>query len=44
MIDQGQPSHDFFFLRQQNLQVTVNAIHMSENVAYGYTTAQTVFK
>ena len=43
MIDQGQPSHDFFFLRQQNLQATVNAIHVSENVAYGYTTAQTVF-
>ncbi len=42
MVSQGTPSHDYFFVRSQNLKTTVNALNVSENVAYGYTSAQSV--
>lgn len=42
MANQGEPSHDFFYLRSQNLQTAVNAKDVSENVAYGYTNAQSL--
>ena len=42
MVNQGTPSHDYFYLRSQNLKVSVNAKTVSENVAYGYTNAQSL--
>jgi len=42
MLFKGEASHDNFELRLSNLRTSVNAIRVSENVAYGYTTAQAV--
>lgn len=42
MIDAGQISHDNFPQRAQNLMDNTNAKTVSENVAYGYGTAQGV--
>ncbi|WP_036597381.1 CAP domain-containing protein [Olleya marilimosa] len=40
MVSQGAPSHDYFYLRSQNLKQTVNAKTVSENVAFGFSNAQ----
>ncbi|MEQ3665907.1 MULTISPECIES: CAP domain-containing protein [unclassified Olleya] len=40
MVTQGTPSHDYFYLRSQNLKQTVNAKTVSENVAFGFSNAQ----
>ena len=42
MVNQGAPSHDYFYVRSQNLKKTVNAIAVSENVGYGFSTAQSL--
>ncbi len=42
MIEVDNVSHDNFFVRKQSLQENANAIRVSENVAYGYTTASSV--
>jgi uncharacterized protein YkwD len=42
MIDQAVPSHDNFQSRFQNLKNSVNAIGVSENVGFGYSTAESV--
>jgi uncharacterized protein YkwD len=42
MVNKGLPSHDFFYLRSQNLEEAVNAIHVSENVGFGFTNAQSL--
>ena len=42
MVDQGVPSHDNFGERFNNLKSAVNAKHVAENVAYGYSTAEGV--
>lgn len=42
MINQGTASHDFFHLRSQNLKNEVNAQNVSENVGYGYSSAQSL--
>ena len=41
MVDEGLPSHDYFYLRSANLKKTVNAKAVSENVGYGFSTAET---
>ena len=42
MIDQDNVSHDNFFQRKNYLVENVGANKVSENVAYGYTNAQSV--
>jgi uncharacterized protein YkwD len=42
MIEQGTPSHDNFQERSQNLRVKVGAASVSENVGFGYSTAESV--
>ncbi|PCI08341.1 MAG: hypothetical protein COB73_07090 [Flavobacteriaceae bacterium] len=42
MLTKGEASHDNFELRYLNLRRKANAIKVSENVAYGYSTAQSV--
>lgn len=42
MISQGTLSHDYFYVRSQNLKDVVNAETVSENVAYGYTNAESL--
>lgn len=42
MLSKGEASHDNFELRLSNLRTNANATKVSENVAYGYTTAQSV--
>lgn len=42
MVNQGKPSHDFFYLRSQNLKNSINAIKVSENVGFGFTNAQSI--
>ena len=39
MVDQGSPSHDYFYVRSQNLKDAVNAKTVSENVGYGFSSA-----
>ena len=43
MITSGQVSHDNFENRLQYLTDNANAISVGENVAYGYSSAQSVF-
>ncbi|WP_223033562.1 CAP domain-containing protein [Hanstruepera marina] len=42
MLEQNAISHDNFFLRKSYLQSNAGANTVSENVAYGYTSAQSV--
>ncbi|WP_452230705.1 CAP domain-containing protein [Lacinutrix sp. MEBiC02404] len=42
MVNQGVLSHDHFSERSQNLKDAVNAKHVSENVGYGYVSAQSL--
>jgi len=42
MIEEDNVSHDNFFERKQSLQVNANANIVSENVAYGFNSAESV--
>ncbi|MBC2846847.1 CAP domain-containing protein [Winogradskyella flava] len=42
MIEADNVSHDNFFQRKQSLQVNANANIVSENVAYGFSSAESV--
>ncbi|AUC82557.1 CAP domain-containing protein [Lacinutrix sp. Bg11-31] len=42
MVNKGVPSHDFFYLRSQNLKESVNAKNVSENVGFGFSNAQSL--
>ena len=42
MIDKEDISHDNFFVRKANLENTVGAVRVGENVAYGYRYAESV--
>lgn len=42
MLNKGEPSHDNFQIRYANLRNAVNAKNVSENVAFGYRSAQAV--
>ena len=42
MIEVDNVSHDNFFQRKESLQVNANASVVSENVAYGFSSAQSV--
>lgn len=42
MVEVDNVSHDNFFVRKQSLQTNENAELVSENVAFGYTSAQSV--
>ena len=42
MLTKGEASHDNFESRYLNLRMNANAIKVSENVAYGYSTAEAV--
>ncbi|WP_158849328.1 CAP domain-containing protein [Algibacter sp. L1A34] len=44
MVKQGTPSHDFFYVRSENLKKEAKAIVVSENVGYGFSTAKTLVK
>jgi len=44
MVKKGIPSHDFFYVRSENLKNEVKAIAVSENVGYGFSTAKTLVK
>ncbi len=44
MVDKNQVSHDNFFSRSSYLKQNAGAVKVSENVAYGYTSAQSVVK
>lgn len=44
MIEQGEVSHDNFAVRSEYLVNNLNAKAVSENVAYGYSSADTVVK
>ena len=44
MVDQNEVSHDNFFTRSNYLKANAGAIKVSENVAYGYSSAETVVK
>lgn len=40
MVKKGTPSHDFFYVRSENLKNNAKAKSVSENVGYGYSTAE----
>ncbi|MDE1208423.1 CAP domain-containing protein [Tenacibaculum sp. LAR 2:5] len=42
MIEKDEVSHDFFYQRKEYLAENADAIKVSENVAYGYSTAEAV--
>ncbi|WP_299105614.1 CAP domain-containing protein [uncultured Winogradskyella sp.] len=42
MINQGTISHDFFYIRSQNLKDAVEAKKVLENVGYGFYNAESV--
>ncbi|TXG35453.1 CAP domain-containing protein [Seonamhaeicola maritimus] len=44
MVDMDQISHDNFYTRSTYLKQNAGAKRVSENVAYGYTSAETVVK
>ncbi|AUP77470.1 CAP domain-containing protein [Flavivirga eckloniae] len=44
MVDNNVVSHDNFYTRSNYLKANAGAKKVSENVAYGYSTAQTVVK
>ena len=44
MVEKGTPSHDFFYVRSENLKKDANAKAVSENVGYGFSTARTLVK
>jgi len=44
MVDKNTISHDFFYKRKEFLIHNVDAIEVGENVAYGYTSAESVVK
>lgn len=44
MIDNNKPSHDNFYTRSNYLKANAGAKKVSENVAYGYTSAESVVK
>ena len=42
MIDKNEISHDFFYQRKQYLTSNASAVGVGENVAYGYSSAESV--
>lgn len=42
MIEEDNVSHDNFFQRKESLQINANANIVSENVAYGFSSAESV--
>lgn len=42
MVENGEPSHDYFFKRSDKLKKVVNAKSVAENVGYGYSSAQSI--
>ncbi len=42
MVSNNKPSHDNFYTRSKYLKANAGAIRVSENVAYGYSSAQSV--
>ncbi|WP_418651121.1 CAP domain-containing protein [Tenacibaculum aestuariivivum] len=42
MINEAKVSHDYFYDRKKYLKENANAISVSENIAYGYSSAETV--
>ncbi|KAA5822335.1 CAP domain-containing protein [Algibacter amylolyticus] len=42
MVEKGEASHDYFFERLENLKKNVNAKSVSENVGFGYSSAQSI--
>ena len=44
MLEKGVPSHDNFGVRHSNLTSQINAKKVAENVAYGYTSAESVVR
>ncbi|NRD20287.1 CAP domain-containing protein [Winogradskyella eckloniae] len=42
MIEENNVSHDYFFLRKQSLEVNASANEVTENVGYGFYTAEGV--
>lgn len=42
MINEDKPSHDYFYSRKEYLISHAKAIKVSENVAYGFTSAESV--
>lgn len=44
MVNKGQLSHDYFYMRSANLKEKVSAQVVSENVGFGFSTAKTLVK
>ncbi|MFL1013556.1 CAP domain-containing protein [Flavisericum labens] len=44
MVDSGEVSHHNFFTRSNYLKANAGAIKVAENVAYGYTSAESVVR
>ncbi len=42
MIDKNEVSHDFFYQRKEYLTKNASAVGVGENVAYGYSSAESV--
>jgi len=42
MIEKNEVSHDFFYQRKEYLTQNASAVSVAENVAYGYSTAESV--
>lgn len=42
MIDKNKVSHDFFYQRKEYLNKNASAVNVGENVAYGYSSAESV--
>ncbi|TDQ25823.1 CAP domain-containing protein [Tenacibaculum caenipelagi] len=42
MVEKNEVSHDFFYQRKEYLVENANAVSVAENVAYGYSTAESV--
>lgn len=42
MIENNRLSHDNIFVRKENLESSIGAIRMSENLAFGYTNAESL--
>ncbi|WP_299110241.1 CAP domain-containing protein [uncultured Winogradskyella sp.] len=42
MIEEANVSHDYFFLRKESLETNANANDVTENVGYGFYTAEGV--
>jgi uncharacterized protein YkwD len=42
MVNKGEASHDYFYIRSANLKENVNAKQVSENIGYGFSNANTI--